>query len=166
MDCPKKGVSALQSNARISTAVVIIKINCDAAFCFTDKGSVGAILRDWGGTFFTAATSSMPSAIDVTIGDALAILEGLKLAHDLGFENIAVKSKCLCLVNFVNEGSVLFNPLEFIVSNLLDLLRTFQSFFFHVSHTCNHVIHRLTAQFRAVCRPSTEEGFCGPYFPL
>lgn len=75
--------------------------------------------------FVAAATALLPGAVGVTTGEGLAVLEGLKLACNLGFDNIAVESNCLCLVNFVNEGPVPITPFGFVVSNLLDVLHSF-----------------------------------------
>lgn len=57
--------------------------------------------------------------------EGMTILEGVKLVWDLIFEHIVVELDSLCLVKFVNERSVPLTPFGFVVSDLLDVLRSF-----------------------------------------
>lgn len=106
---------------------------------------MGSIFRDYKGSFIATTAALLPSVVNVTMKEGLAILEELKLARELVFENIAVQTNCLYFVKFVNKGPTPLSSLGFIFSDLLAVLLSFQNLSFsHVSQTSNQVTHRLT----------------------
>ena len=79
-----------------------VKLNVDASVD-EDLGSraLGAIVRDAGGIFIAAVVSYKQHALDVPSMEALAMLLGLRLAHNLGIHDLKVASDSMEIVNSI-----------------------------------------------------------------
>jgi hypothetical protein len=70
-----------------------VKINVDASF-YADlhAGSIGAIARDYQGSFIAAKAVYLPHVASLAMAEAIAMREGLSLATSLGCNNIIAES--------------------------------------------------------------------------
>jgi ribonuclease HI len=83
------------------------KINVDAAFYpETNMAAVGVVARNHLGAITAAASSFIGRCHDVEEAEALAILEGLKLAIDQDLKPSALESDCAVAVLNVNCATV------------------------------------------------------------
>jgi hypothetical protein len=65
-----------------------VKVNVDGSFHSDDHaGVVGAVIRDHTGGFLVASSSFIPNLSSAGAAEALAMREGLDLAHLLGFNS-------------------------------------------------------------------------------
>ncbi|OMO94917.1 reverse transcriptase [Corchorus capsularis] len=70
------------------------KVNCDGAYCSkTSKAGIGIIIRDHNGNLIDGA-GKMVIGDSVLISEALAVKEGMKLAHLLHIEQVVVEMDC------------------------------------------------------------------------
>ena len=58
-----------------------VKLNVDASFDADDlRGTTGAVLRDWHGSFIAACNSKLDFVFDALSAETAALKQGLKLA--------------------------------------------------------------------------------------
>jgi hypothetical protein len=70
-----------------------VKINVDANFVEDDhSGATGLVVRDSGGVLLQAQPQWTEHAASLLIMEALAILDGVRLALDRGFQNVEIES--------------------------------------------------------------------------
>ncbi|KAL5787058.1 hypothetical protein ACOSP7_004007 [Xanthoceras sorbifolium] len=127
------------------------KLNSDAAIDLPNKKvSFGVVIRDWEGRFIVAMASSLSSMVLVECAEGLAMLEGLKLAVEVGVSHCVVETDAALLVSLVANKLTLRSDVGIIVSDLLSLSSSFAdcSFVFR-PRSCNLVAHGL-AKFRVI----------------
>lgn len=67
-------------------------LNVDASFTEDDHtGSCGAIIRDSRGMFVGASTLGLAHVADIVSGESAALVEGLKLALNIGCNSIFIQ---------------------------------------------------------------------------
>ena len=94
-----------------------IKLNVDGSyFADTNTGSVGAILRDFEGSFIAASCLLLPHIRSAGMDEATTMREGLALANNLGYSNIIAESDlletieaCTGETRWWNESSAIFS---------------------------------------------------------
>lgn len=103
--------------------------NYDAAFCgnIGDNG-LGAIIRGYKSNFCAIAASHKSRVSNALMTEGWIVLEELQLAFSLGLSSIVIKSNCLNLDNFVNEGHVLLSYSGLLIQEIINLSRFFISF--------------------------------------
>lgn len=96
---------------RINTWPIVLSaqqvLNTDASFMEgVNMGSCAAIITDHRGNFIAASTSRLEHVADVVCVEAAALLEGLKLAQSLGYNNIVARMDKTIVVNALqlNDG--------------------------------------------------------------
>jgi ribonuclease HI len=122
-----------------------IKINVDAAF-FRDQGmtSVACCVRDETGSFICAKTRTFNTVVTVLEGEALALLEAIRLAVHHGWDHVAFESDSNTLVHSIaanNTGNSEFSDIVSSIKNMLSLLSNFEVKF--VRRQANMVAHAL-----------------------
>jgi ribonuclease HI len=122
-----------------------IKINVDAAF-FRDQGmtSVACCVRDETGSFICAKTRTFNTVLTVLEGEALALLEAIRLAVHHGWDHVAFESDSNTLVHSIaanNTGNSEFSDIVSSIKNMLSLLSNFEVKF--VRRQANMVAHAL-----------------------
>ena len=74
-------------------------INVDASFSEGDyAGSCGVVIRDHHGNFMSAATVTLEHVAGIETAEAATILQGLKLAKEMGCHNVIVRSDNITVV--------------------------------------------------------------------
>lgn len=98
----------------------------------------------------SASTTRLEHVADVFSAEAAAVLEGLKLTRDTGYQNLVVRSDNITVVDVIrwNEGY------SMVAASIFDECRSFlEDFgkftFEHCIRESNSVAHELTRQGRA-----------------
>ena len=82
-----------------------IAINVDATFSMeSGTGATGVIIRDHTGSCIAAANRFLDHVGDVPMAEALALRDGLRLAQQIGSNNIIIQSDCLMVVDTMKDG--------------------------------------------------------------
>ena len=135
--------------------MAVLALNVDAAFSENEHtGSCGAIVRDSGGMFVAASTSILEHVVDIVSAESAALVEGLKLALNIGCNSILVQMDNLVVVEALNLNT----GYSMISAPILDECRSLLSDFGKVSlEHCNResnvVAHEL-AEWGRVNTPS------------
>lgn len=80
-------------------------MNVDASFTEDDHtGSCGAIIRDSRGMFVGASTLGLAHVADIVSGESAALVEGLKLALNIGCNSIFIQMNNMIVVEALNTG--------------------------------------------------------------
>nr|XP_051210869.1 uncharacterized protein LOC127328299 [Lolium perenne] len=100
-----------------------IKVNVDGSFLHDDHtGVVGAILRDHDGHFIAASTMYIPNLASVAVGEAMALREGLSLAHHIGCNNVIAESDSLEIVEACTGAEVWWGDSAPVSADCVDLM--------------------------------------------
>ncbi|KAM6545766.1 hypothetical protein CsatB_026502 [Cannabis sativa] len=118
------------------------KVNCDAARFFWRKDGLGWIARDHAGLCFAAAAVKLRGEIDPVVAEALSMKEALswvksflgegRTVEDFCPTALILESDCLVLVNAINSKSYILSPLGLIISDCINLIRSFSRFYISV----------------------------------
>ena len=104
----------------------LVKVNFDAAL-FKHKNStgIGAIVRDWRGANLGAL--SMPVSLSSTIAEmeALACLEAVQFATDLGLQCVIFEGDSTTIISAVSQGSSVLASFGNIIDDVRHLLPSF-----------------------------------------
>ncbi|KAL5854145.1 hypothetical protein ACOSQ4_003947 [Xanthoceras sorbifolium] len=128
-----------------------VKLNSNAAIDLPNKKiDFGVVIRDYESRVIAAMASSLSSMVSVECAEGLAMLEGLKLAVDVGVSHCVVETDAASLVSLVVNKLTPRSDIGLIVSDLLSLSFSFAdcSFVFR-PRSCNLVAHGL-AKFRVM----------------
>ncbi|KAL5737201.1 hypothetical protein ACOSQ2_031989 [Xanthoceras sorbifolium] len=81
------------------------KVNVDASLRSPDSlVGVGAVVRNHIGQFMAGLSHKLVGNVSVEIAEAMAILNGLHLAIESGFNNMILESDSLNVVNYILRG--------------------------------------------------------------
>lgn len=135
-------------------ATGVIKLNVDASFHLdSGAGATGAILRDSSGSFIAATCTYWEAAIDAPSMEARAVLEGLRLAKDLGIYALAVECDSLEIVNAIIQPAYYRASGVVITDDCREMMTSFgRATITHCARESNaaaHVIAR--ASYRRQC---------------
>ncbi|KAL6574838.1 hypothetical protein OROMI_012123 [Orobanche minor] len=84
-----------------------IKVNVDAAiFKNSSTAGLGLVARDSSGKVVTWRQRRVHSVICPELAETLAILEGLRLAKEFGWQQVTIESDCLSIINSINSSEV------------------------------------------------------------
>lgn len=121
------------------------KLNVDASCLIAAQiTGTGAIIRDSSGMVLAAMTNSIGVSYSPFIAEALAVLEGLKLALRLNLSSIIVESDCQALVNMINGVSSTLAVDGVWVHDITDMAKNFGNIVFaHVGRGSNVSAHCL-----------------------
>jgi ribonuclease HI len=107
----------------------MFKINTDASFHnHSMSGSVGLVVRDHLGTMIQSQALWFEHAASALSIEAVAILEGARLAHEKGYLRVIIESDSLLAVNFCNSNDDNRSKLRAICQEVREILRAFSSF--------------------------------------
>lgn len=127
-----------------------LALNVDASFFEDDySGSCGAIIRDHRGMFIAASTSKLEHVPDIISAEAAALVEGLKLALNIGCNSIYIQMDNLVIVEALKQNT----GYSMVAAPILDECRSFLEEFGkvpieHCNRESNLVAHVLAQQGR------------------
>ena len=82
-----------------------VKLNIDGSFSEeTGTGATGAIIRDHTGGVVAMGQRYLSHVGDAPVAEAYALLDGLRLAEQVGCNRIIVNSDCMQVVTTIREG--------------------------------------------------------------
>ena len=125
-----------------------IKINVDAGFDESSRsGSTGVIIRNHYGEIIRAQALWYEFAADARSMEALALRDGIRLADDLGLDNLEVESDALEVVNLCTAGSFRRADIGAFFQQVQDLRDCFQSCTIrYIPREANEAAHRCAKQ--------------------
>ncbi|KAL5804637.1 hypothetical protein ACOSQ3_031437 [Xanthoceras sorbifolium] len=122
-----------------------IKINSDVAVDARGRRlGFGVVFRDSVGEVLVSYTSLLPGLFSSDIGEALAILLGLRLAGDMGFPSVCVESDAASVVKQLSSRAPSCSDIGLILDDILSLVGGFADISFSsVRRSANKVAHGL-----------------------
>lgn len=138
--------------------VGFLKINCDAAFDGAGgNGGWGYIIRDAGGDVVSAGRGRLRYVLDPLQAEAIACLQGLQAAVELGIGHAIVETDAQQVVHACTSSAFDLTSAGSLISELRDAAAAnFLVFkFVHVPRTCNKVADALAA-LGSVCDEERE----------
>ncbi|KAL5775235.1 hypothetical protein ACOSP7_012792 [Xanthoceras sorbifolium] len=122
-----------------------VKINSDVTVDFRGhRLGFGMVIQDPGGLVLVSSSSLLPSLFSPDIGEALAILRGVRLAIDLGFSVVCVESDAASVVNPLSSRAISCSDIGLVLDDILALVVAFSDVSFSsVRRSANKVAHGL-----------------------
>ncbi|XVF12979.1 hypothetical protein REPUB_Repub08aG0167000 [Reevesia pubescens] len=124
-----------------------VKLNVDASFCAQNGvAGLGSVLRDCGGNILSSAVTKERLTQSVLHAEVKAILFGLRLVFQQGYEAIVVESDSSLAVTEVSKKGDSFWDGNAITLEILRFARLFVSCRFeYVKRQANHLAHSLAS---------------------
>ncbi|KAL5756141.1 hypothetical protein ACOSQ2_020887 [Xanthoceras sorbifolium] len=122
-----------------------VKIHSDVAVDVRGRRlGFGVVLRDFAGKVLMSYTSLLLGLFSSDIGEALAILYGLRLAVDLGLSSICVESDAASIVKQLSSRDSSCSDIGLILDDILSLVVNLSDISFSSVRRCaNKVAHGL-----------------------
>lgn len=139
---------------------MVIKLNIDASLVAPSGMGLGYAVRNSMGQVLVALAKFVESLCEVVDAEAMALLSGLKIVGDMGFQNIRVESDSQILVKAIHENSVLQSQIRVILQEIKEWMICIHILgFTFITRSCNEVAHRLarwvSPMLRVGCGPLT-----------
>jgi ribonuclease HI len=117
----------------------------DASFYHDSRaGVVGAVLRDYQGSFIAANCSFIPQVASVAMAEAIAMREGLGLAATMGCNALIAESDSVEVIEACTGEAMWWSDSAAIYADILDATTTIDKVIFkHCSREANKVAHDL-----------------------
>ncbi|KAL5779613.1 hypothetical protein ACOSQ2_010350 [Xanthoceras sorbifolium] len=130
------------------------KINSDVAVDVRGRRlGFGVVIRDYMGKVLVSYTSLLLGLFSSDIGEALAILRGLRLAIDMGLSTVCVESDAASVVKQLSSRVTSCSDIGLILDDILSLVVNFADLSFSsVRRSANIVAHGL-AKFALSYQP-------------
>ena len=129
-----------------------LSLNVDASFTEESySGSCGAVIRDHLGSFVAASTAKLEYAADIVAAEAAALVEGLKLALQLGIDSLLIQMDNLIVVESLKSNS----GHSMVVAPILDECRNLMEDFGKVE------VEHCNRESNTVAHCISSEGTCG-----
>ena len=124
-----------------------VKLNIDGSFNEeTGTGATGAIIRDHTGGVVAMGQRYLSHVGDAPVAEAYALLDGLRLAEQVGCNRIIVNSDCMQVVTTIREGFSATTAAA-VYDECLSIWMTFSSISIeHCNRDANQVVHELAKQ--------------------
>ncbi|KAL5819042.1 hypothetical protein ACOSQ4_022884 [Xanthoceras sorbifolium] len=122
-----------------------VKINSDVAVDVRGRRlGFGVVIRDCMGVVLVSYTSLLLGLVSSDIGEALAILLGLRLAIDMGWSTVCVESDAASVVKQLSSRVTSCSDIGLILDDILSLVVNFADLSFSsVGRSANRVAHGL-----------------------
>jgi ribonuclease HI len=122
-----------------------IKLIVDASFYLDSRACVvGAVLRDYQGSFIAANCSFIPHVASVAMAEAIAMREGLGLAATMGCNALIAESDSVEVIEACTGEAMWWSDSAAIYADILDATTTIDKVIFkHCSREANKVAHDL-----------------------
>ncbi|TXG47194.1 hypothetical protein EZV62_026488 [Acer yangbiense] len=123
----------------------MFKINTDAALNVQgNSAGIGVVIRNFRGQVMLSSCKNFRTAFSPVIAEALAVLEGLRLAKLGGFFPTVLESDALTVVQDICRNESLSSDVGLVIDDILFFCRDFNFFSFrHVPRLANKVAHGL-----------------------
>ncbi|KAK8623516.1 hypothetical protein V6N13_118399 [Hibiscus sabdariffa] len=133
----------------------VVKINFDSAFsCHSHSATSGIVARDNESFILAACVFPHSNVSDAFVAEALACLQAVHFAKDMGFLNVTIEGDSLSVckkLNFSSQDRSLITP---IISDIKELAVGFWDISFAwVRREANRTAHSLAREYRAASAP-------------
>jgi ribonuclease HI len=120
-------------------------VNVDGSFHSDNHaGAVGAVICDQNGGFLAASSSFIPDLSSAGAAEALAMREGLALAHRLGFNKVMMESDSIECVDACTGDDVWWGKSSAIFADCVDIRSFIDDVSFkHCPREANEVAHEV-----------------------
>ncbi|XP_050217754.1 uncharacterized protein LOC126668608 [Mercurialis annua] len=120
-------------------------VNVDAGFNKQQQVfSSGAVIRNWRGEVVIAGSRKYEGMVDVQIGEAIAIRDGLSMALEANLTPFSIKSDAKVVVDFFNNKQKSWNEVALLKEDCVRLASNYQCTGYQfVSRNANKVAHFL-----------------------
>jgi len=99
---------------------------------------IGSIIRDHSGSFISAFSGFIAHSQDILFAELSALYQGIILAINLDFEEVACYTNSLLIVNLIKEASNQFHVYDVLIQNIKDLLSSRNFTLHHSLRESNH----------------------------
>jgi ribonuclease HI len=123
------------------------KVNTDAAFSLENKtGATACVIRDHQGSFRGAQARWYDRPLDACLMEAIACIDGLTLARELGLQRVILETDSL-EVHLWKKQDAQRSIVEPILREIEEIRLAFLDFSFcYVNRKCNEIAHVLAKQ--------------------
>jgi ribonuclease HI len=125
-----------------------LKLNVDASFSAeSHSGATGAIIRDGRGDFIAASSTFLPHVGSAQMAEAIAMLQGLRLANDKGCNNIEAESDSLEVIQLCSGEERIWNEATAVYADILNQASMIGNVeFTHCGRDINSVAHEIARE--------------------
>ena len=122
-----------------------VKLNVDASFSeATGTGATGAIIRDHTGQAIALAQRFLQHVGDAPMAEAFALLDGLRLAEQVGCNRIIVNTDCMQVVSTMRDDGFSATTAAAVYDDYFTLWQEFSLISIeHCNSDANQVAHEL-----------------------
>ena len=122
-----------------------VKLNVDASFSeATGTGATGAIIRDHTGQAIALAQRFLQHVGDAPMAEAFALLDGLRLAEQVGCNRILVNTDCMQVVSTMRDDGFSATTAAAVYDDCFKLWQEFSLISIeHCNRDANQVAHEL-----------------------
>jgi ribonuclease HI len=122
-----------------------VKVNVDGSYHPDDHaGAVGAVIRDHNGGFLAASSSFISDLSSAEAAEALAMREGLALAHRLGFNKVIMESDSVECVEACTGNEAWWGESSAIFADCVDIRSFIDDVSFkHCPREANEAAHEV-----------------------
>ncbi|KAL4379420.1 hypothetical protein GQ457_02G006440 [Hibiscus cannabinus] len=133
----------------------VVKINFDSAFsCHSRSATSGIVARDNEGFILAACAFPHSNVSDAFVAEALACLQAVHFAKDMGFLNVTIEGDSLSVCKKLNSSSQDRSLIAPIISDIKELAVGFWNISFAcVRREANRTAHSLAREYRAASTP-------------
>ncbi|KAL4334456.1 hypothetical protein GQ457_07G010000 [Hibiscus cannabinus] len=113
----------------------VIKLNCDATYdAQSNKSFSGVICRDSARLIMASCTSLQSHVADAFIAEALACLQAVNCARDLGFSRVIVEGECLIVIKKVCSKTANVSLISPVIYYIREVAKGFEDVTFCFAH--------------------------------
>lgn len=125
-----------------------VKCNTDGAFCVEKRwGATGVVLRDHHGSFVAGRAQWYKHGLDALTMEALAVRDGLALAHNKGIQRLQLETDSQELVKLWTTDTDHRSRIGPVIREAREISLIFVDFkLFYSRRSCNRVAHTLAKQ--------------------
>lgn len=132
-----------------------VKLNSDASISSAGNAGLGGALRNHNAELIKFFALPQPNCIDVELAEALACLQGIRIARDEGFRNLIVESDNQNLIFTLRRGLIPRTVVGTVIGDILHTSNAFEQIEFswigrHQNRLADHIAslaHNLGATF-------------------
>ncbi|KAL5811377.1 hypothetical protein ACOSQ3_028113 [Xanthoceras sorbifolium] len=121
-----------------------LKLNVDASLkAEASLVGLGDVIRDHEGLFMAGLSRKLYGLVSVEVAEALAILNGIHLAIESGFNHLLVESDALNVINYIKSRSPPLSEVGLVIADIFSICLHINVEFSFVPRCANSIAHLL-----------------------
>ncbi|KAL2905726.1 hypothetical protein RDABS01_004436, partial [Bienertia sinuspersici] len=122
----------------------LVKVNVDAGLLGSNALGVGVVAQDDEGAAMFCASVQMEGHLEPRCAEARAILVGIQMAMEMGFDDVIIENDCEGLINALSKGEKGHSSFHLLLEDILLLVSSLRSISWSfVKREANKIAHAL-----------------------